>query len=160
MTLQDLGNAGELLGAIAVLASLIYLGLQIRQNTTTVRAGTSAAISESLARVTEVLGSDPRAARAYFNGLLGDASLDSETHLQFVNLFSSYLRRVENAYYQQARGFVDSDHWQTTARTFSTTMKLPGARRQWEVSHHLYSDRFGAFVNSCIAEHETDSPTT
>ena len=35
LTLQDLGNLGEALGAVAVIVSLIYLALQIRQNTTT-----------------------------------------------------------------------------------------------------------------------------
>ena len=40
MTLQDLGNIGEFVGAIGVIASLVYLAVQIRQNTTSVRAST------------------------------------------------------------------------------------------------------------------------
>ncbi len=31
MTLQDLGNLGEFIGAIAVVISLVYLAAQIRQ---------------------------------------------------------------------------------------------------------------------------------
>ena len=37
MTLQDLGNIGEFIAAIGVIASLIYLAVQIRQNTRTLR---------------------------------------------------------------------------------------------------------------------------
>ena len=37
MSLQDLGNIGEFIGAVGVVASLIYLALQIRQNTKAVR---------------------------------------------------------------------------------------------------------------------------
>ena len=33
MTLSDIGNIGEAVGAIAVVASLVYLAIQIRQNT-------------------------------------------------------------------------------------------------------------------------------
>ena len=33
MTIQDLGALGEFLGSIAVLATLVYLALQTRQNT-------------------------------------------------------------------------------------------------------------------------------
>ncbi len=33
MSLEDLGNLGEFLGSIGVIVSLIYLALQIRQNT-------------------------------------------------------------------------------------------------------------------------------
>ena len=37
MTLEDLGNLGEFIGAIAVVASLVYLAIQIRQNTARIR---------------------------------------------------------------------------------------------------------------------------
>ena len=33
MTLQDLGGLGEFIGAVAVVVSLIYLAVQVRQNT-------------------------------------------------------------------------------------------------------------------------------
>ena len=33
MTLSDIGNIAEAIGAIAVVASLVYLAIQIRQNT-------------------------------------------------------------------------------------------------------------------------------
>ena len=37
MTLQDLANLGEIIGAIAVVISLVYLAIQIRQNTAQAR---------------------------------------------------------------------------------------------------------------------------
>ena len=38
MTIQDLGALGELIGSVAVLATLIYLTLQTRQNHTAIKA--------------------------------------------------------------------------------------------------------------------------
>ncbi len=38
LTIQDLGALGEFFGSIAVLATLIYLALQTRQNTTAIAA--------------------------------------------------------------------------------------------------------------------------
>ena len=43
LTIQDLGALGELLGAVAVLATLIYLALQTRQNTIAIAAQIDAA---------------------------------------------------------------------------------------------------------------------
>jgi len=43
MTIQDLGAIGELLGSIAVLATLVYLALQTRQNTVAIAAQLDAA---------------------------------------------------------------------------------------------------------------------
>jgi hypothetical protein len=38
MTLNDLANLGQVIGALAVVISLIYIALQIRQNTNAVRS--------------------------------------------------------------------------------------------------------------------------
>ncbi len=38
MTLEDLGNLGEFLGAIGVIVTLVYLAVQVRQNTRMMRA--------------------------------------------------------------------------------------------------------------------------
>ena len=157
MNWEAVGAVGELLGAVGVIATLGYLALQIRQNTTTVRAGTSAAISESLARLLEVIGSDPRTARLWIRGLGGDPSLDPEDVLQFGLLFGSYMRRIENAYYQQLRGFLDSEQWQTTERTLSSVMGSMGGKGWWARSRHIYSDRFAMYVDTCIAERDAAS---
>ncbi len=44
MNWDAIGAIAELLGAIGVIGSLVYLATQIRQNTTTVRASGSAAM--------------------------------------------------------------------------------------------------------------------
>ena len=45
MTIQDLGSIGELVAAMATLGTLIYLALQIRQNSQTVKAQTRSNIA-------------------------------------------------------------------------------------------------------------------
>jgi len=49
MSLGDLPNLGQIIGAIAVVVSLIYVALQIRQNTNAVRAATSQSVHEHFA---------------------------------------------------------------------------------------------------------------
>jgi hypothetical protein len=48
MTLQDLANLGEVIGAIAVIATLIYFTFEIRQNTRAVRRAATQDIHRSL----------------------------------------------------------------------------------------------------------------
>ena len=43
MTIQDWGAVGEIIGGIAIIISLIYVGLQIRQNTKATKVATSQA---------------------------------------------------------------------------------------------------------------------
>ena len=62
MNLEDLGNLGEFLAAIGVIVSLIYLALQIRQNTKSVRASTSRETARDIAGLSEMVARDPEPA--------------------------------------------------------------------------------------------------
>jgi hypothetical protein len=49
MTLNDLANIEQVIGAMAVVISLIYVALQIRQNTNAIRAATAQSVHEHFA---------------------------------------------------------------------------------------------------------------
>ncbi len=51
LTIQDLGALGELLSAVAVLATLVYLALQTRRNTMAIAAQFEAARLSSTQQV-------------------------------------------------------------------------------------------------------------
>ena len=152
MSLQDLGSIGEFFGGLAVLVSLVYLALQIRQNTTSVRAATSASVSESLSSFSETIISHPELARLWFQGIGEYDSLEDQARHQFGLALLTYMRRVENAFYQHARGFVDPDHWQTTERLLTRMMSNPGVLRWWSESKSRFSDRFVEFVERHISD--------
>ena len=68
MSLEDLGNIGEFVGAMAVVFSLIYLAIQIRQNTAAVRTASRQDIVSGY-REQGRLFLEPARARAYAEGL-------------------------------------------------------------------------------------------
>jgi hypothetical protein len=50
MTLNDLANLGQIIGALAVVISLIYVAFQIRQNTNAIRSATAQTVHEHFAK--------------------------------------------------------------------------------------------------------------
>ena len=56
MTIQDLGSIGEMVGAIAIVATLAYLAVQIRQNTRTTRATNFHNLIENNSAFTSMIG--------------------------------------------------------------------------------------------------------
>ncbi len=74
MTMLEWGALGELIGGIAIIGSLIYVGIQIRQNTRAVRGST-------LHKVTDFWGAlflrlaEPEVAQAYAAGLAGQPDI-------------------------------------------------------------------------------------
>ena len=78
MTLQDLGSIGELVGAIATVATLIYLAIQIRSNTLALRSTAAQSVHESFATWYRMLAGDEGLSELMAKGLR-DYSLLSET---------------------------------------------------------------------------------
>lgn len=69
MNWDALGAIGEIIGAAAVFATLVYLAVQIRQNTGAVRA---AVLNSSVVAVTDIrakLFGDPNLTDIYIRGL-------------------------------------------------------------------------------------------
>ena len=48
MTIAELGAIGEFVGAFGVIASLVYVGLQVRQNTRAVRSETRLGLANAM----------------------------------------------------------------------------------------------------------------
>ena len=64
MTIMELGAIGELVGGVAVIASLIFVGLQVRQNTHAISSGRHQEMLHSSGRRTICFQDDPSAASA------------------------------------------------------------------------------------------------
>jgi hypothetical protein len=58
MTLNDLANLGQIIGALAVVISLIYVALQIRQNTNAIRSATAQTVHEHFAKWYHLVAAD------------------------------------------------------------------------------------------------------
>ena len=60
MSLNDLANIGQVIGAIAVVISLIYVAFQIRQNTNAVRSATAQSVHEHFGNWYHMFGDEFR----------------------------------------------------------------------------------------------------
>ena len=59
MDIMELGAIGELVGGVAVIASLVYVGLQVRQNTKAVLAATFQEVSRTSATFSVQMAEGP-----------------------------------------------------------------------------------------------------
>ena len=89
MSLEDLGNIGEFIAAIAVVLSLIYLAVQIRQNTRSVRMASHYAVMSEFRTNIRVLTQDPELASAYQAGLEHPDQLSDTDRARFGPLLKS-----------------------------------------------------------------------
>lgn len=92
MSLNDLANLGQAVGAIAVVISLIYVAYQIRQNTNAVRAATAQSVHEHFASWYHLLAADGELSQVVIAGLKDYyASLSEKDKARFVATFMAFL---------------------------------------------------------------------
>ena len=83
MNWEAIGAIGEILGAVAVVATLGYLAVQIRGSTKATRAGTSLSINDALSKILSALRSDGEFAEIWYRGLQNLGSLNEVEAVRF-----------------------------------------------------------------------------
>ena len=78
MTLDQLGNLGELIGALGVVVSLAYLAIQIRTNTEAERTSTYQSIVSDFGALNNTMASTPELSHLFVQAMENYHKLSSD----------------------------------------------------------------------------------
>ena len=135
---QLLGNYGEFVGAIAVVVTLIFLTLQIRQNTREMVASRR----HDLARADQD-GLIAMAAHASVIAKMNQTSApqwDSPAEEQEAwFLCKAGFRSWENFAWQYENGYLDAEDFQAMLNDMREWQKFPFYTEHWEKERQVYS---------------------
>jgi hypothetical protein len=135
---------GQILGALAVVVSLLYLARQVRDNTRTQHgAAYHANIANSIAMATSIC-THPELAdlleRAQRNPSLLSAQEKLRWHVYMIMIFRHY----DNLHYQHRLGSLETELWSASEKTLDHWFTHPGWRAWFESNQGLISARFRA----------------
>ena len=142
ITLQDLGNLGEILAAVGVVVSVLYLAIQVRQSTRSVRASTYQAFSESFRDFRALLVGDERLGTVWGKGLRSRSELSSSEQGQFDALLMNFLRGVEVSFYQESQGLLDAAFYEGWLDEAVEIWRQPGSREWWSANSRFFNPEF------------------
>jgi len=130
MDLQALGNIGEFVGAIGVIASLVYLANQVRRAHLVARAES---IGELMAGpgVQLLLAGDADAARIYHIGNEDPSRLDAVELERFNKLLGLQLLWFIQVHVAHQGGLVDGDLYEVWVYSMAWELRTPGASKWW-----------------------------
>ena len=139
----------QVVGIFALVASLIFVGLEMRQSQKIALSAAYQARSDSsmnlrmAALESETLQS--AVAKAYYQGM----SLDQLTPEEVVVLrgrWNAQMAYLENMHYQYVNGFISEEHWQTVRA------ELTGALSRIPEWRHSMLDNCSTFRDSFCTE--------
>ncbi len=152
---QLLGNFGEFFGAIAVVATLGYLAIQVRQNTRSVRAATYQAFSESYGDFRTLLVKDERLGILFSKGLRSRSELTASERLQFDSLMMNFTRVAEVNFYHERGNLVDEPFYRGWRDEAVEIWRVPGAREWWSENSRFFNADFRAVWERRITSDRT-----
>jgi hypothetical protein len=159
MTIQDLGALGDMIGGVAVVASLIYLAIQIRQNTRQisqdVEATRFAAFErniESANRMRELLILNPDLIELFLRGSKDFDALDSGDRFRFDLMMRNTMTAFQGAFLRHHLIGGDPLGFEGAGRLIDSILKSPGARTWLEQGEFDWRPEFRAFVDERLAK--------
>ena len=138
----------NVLAAIAVILSVIYLGIQIRANTRATHSQTYQLATSALAEMAGIIGSSKELARIFRIGMVNPDKLDEDEFAQFGYLGISLFRRFENVYFQHQSGLIDEDFWTGHRDNILWFFHRPGMQAWWKDRKFAFSKSFREFLDS------------
>jgi hypothetical protein len=142
---------GQVVGALLVGGTLIYLALQLRQNTAALRSSTFLAISTLMGSTMEVLATHPDMAPLLIKAQSGLDALSDADRARFGFLMMMTYRRLETVVVQRHLGFIDLDLTEGFERSALSALASAGARQWWDGSKSAFSTVFSTWVDAKIA---------
>ena len=140
----------ELVAAFGVLASLVYVGYQIRQNTQAVRSATAQAVHDNYAAWYQGYANDPVLMKIAVDGLRDYQVLDEVEKAQFIALFMQFLSYSQNAFFQWREGALSPELWAGWELLMMNLVSAPGGRDFWAERGYVFGDAFRSYVEDVI----------
>ena len=157
MLLSDLASLGSFINGLAVLISLIYLALQVRQT----KRNQQIAIRHSrVSRIVELqlALADPAVADAWLHGSGSPQEITRTELNQFINLCRALFFHFEDSFYQREEGLLNDDAFETVVAGARLSARSPGWRAAWRIARPNFGGRFLAFMDGVVAASALESP--
>ena len=128
---QLLGNYGEFVGAIAIVVTLIYLAVQLKQNTASVRASAYQAWVAANVDI-NVAMSNPAQSEMIGKGDMDPTNLTDESFAGFLMLHMAMMQMAQSTDYLYRSGSLDRELWEAEMNRAAAILAFPGVRQMWD----------------------------
>jgi len=151
MNWEMLAAIGQLAAVFVGIPSLIYLAVQIREQTKERRQAAVNALTVQWGDLTCAIHESAEFSAIFLRGVQSFADLDPVSKLRFSAFFNRFLNHFEAMYFSHCDGILTASSWDKVERTVSDLIAYPGIQQWWETRRHWHTKEFGRVVDAIIA---------
>ena len=150
MNLDKSNQLLSLLGNIGVIAGIVFLGIEMRQNSNMMQAQTRAAISEQAQNAIDI-ASAPDMLRIFTKNGAGE-DLTAEESLRYSLYIRRSFRGAENTFYQHRIGTYTDSEFSGEKAFFKRTYSQQSYKDWWRANGSEFSEEFQKEINAILGE--------
>ena len=142
MTLEQVFYLSQSIAAVGVMASLIFVGLEIRNNAKAVRSGTAHAVHENHASWYVSLAGNASELTTATKGFVDLGALTPAEKAQFVCTFMALMSHSQNAFHQWRQGHLAKELWACWEALMMNLVNTPGGAAFWRERSYVFDRGF------------------
>ena len=146
-----IGVVAEVIAAIGVIITLIYVAIQIRESTVETRILQTQNLVAAHSDANYMLATNTEMAEIVRTGLFDREGLSDADKFRFNVFFFAALNRFDFAYHQYKSNRLEEKFWEKMAAEIPIWLNLPGGADWWAQDKSRFSPEFVAYVEKRCA---------
>ena len=156
-TLEDGYYISQIVAAVILVLSVIYLALQVRQNTSAMRLSTLKSGSANWMAVMGMFTNSEEITDIYRRGIAAHDALNENEQVRFRMLGMQLLRVFCENFETEHEGGMRQARWDATQRAAIDVMQTPGMQAVWSSRRHWFTDDFQVYMDNIIERSSTEA---
>lgn len=146
MNWEAINAVSQLISSVAVVLSVLYLGIQVHRSTRVAKLATQDAAASALRDVTKPFMENAELARIWRTGLENLKTLSAEDQARFFHAAYQFLKAFETIHFHHVYGLMDDQLWEGWKNLLWHYSATPGFAHYWQLRHDVFSERFQDFI--------------
>ncbi len=149
MTLSELGDLGDFIGAIGVIASLVYVGFEVRRNTKALRAQAHETVVAGYMESIDVISEHADVMAKCFKSSYEEFRnyTDGEKTIFFGVIFG-FFKHFEQIHAQYRQGLIGDEQWDSWSEHILMQFHQPGPQWWWKVRRTSFVKPFREYLEN------------
>jgi len=148
MNWEAVNAISQLVSSVAVVLSVLYLGIQVHRSTRVAKLATQDAAATALRDVTKPFMENADLERIWRVGLEDLSALSTEDRARFFHAAYQFLKAFETIHFHYVYGLMDRQLWEGWLGLLRHYVSAPGIAHYWNLRPEVFSERFRKFVNA------------
>lgn len=152
LKLAEWSSVAEIIGAFAVVVSLVYVGMQVNDSASAVRAASANDANVSLQAWYLQIGTNQQTSELFYRALTSEEALSNEEEFQYLMMLHGAFLAFQNSYLLAEEGTIDTELREAITAAIVGIKQLPGMRRYWRQRKSYLHSGFAAYVDQLIEQ--------